>query len=107
MSPKKPDWFVLTEGDKRPQPKHRKRLLGIAAFGAPALIITAGIFAAQSSDPNKADAESTPTVTAQVVTPTPEPTPDEFLHALEATQSPILVWQCVAMLDLSGTKGGE
>ena len=37
----------------------------------------AGIFAAQSSDPNKADAESTPSVTSQVVTPTPEATPTQ------------------------------
>lgn len=34
-----------------------------------------------------------------------EPTADET--PVESTKSPILVWQCVVMLDLAGMKGGE
>lgn len=93
MTPKKPDWFVLTEGEKRLEPKKRKRFLSIAAFGAPALLITAGILVTQSSDPNKADAESTPSpvstvsTVSTVQTPAPQAAPKVATPVVPVNQS--------------------
>lgn len=73
VPPKKPEWFEMTEGEKRPAPARAKKVIKVVALTAPLLIVAAGVVIAQSGESGPADAvNATPTVAATV---TSDPTP--------------------------------
>ena len=77
MTPKKPDWFELTDGENSPaQVRRINKKLPIAAVAAAGVIIVAGSLFANANDEPSASATGfpTPTTTASGMNSLPVPT---------------------------------